>query len=471
MRTERIRVRQGIYMRFMTRSLLGIAILGLTLGLLITAGSTFFSALREQAESNGRRGPSGEERVYSVAVDTLSTTTVAPVITAFGEVESWRQLELRAETAGRVVDLSDGFRDGGRVDKGSLLYQIDPTDAEADLDLARTEVREAKAELLEAEAALALADGDWKAATEQRELRQAALSRQQDLKERGVGTDAAIETAALSLSSAKQAELAKEQARAQAEARILRADINWERQEIAAAEARRRLDETSAIAPFTGVLSEVSARTGRLVGGNEKLGVLIDPAALEVAFRVSNAQFARLIDRQGRVRPVDVMATLDLDGMPLEVTGRIDRAGAEVGDGQTGRQIYARLDTDDETVLRPGDFLRVDISEPALEGVSVIPASASSSAGELLLVGPDDRLEAAVVTILRRQADSLIIKDAPIGRDYVLRLQPQLGAGVKIKATRPGGEIVQQKLVRLTPERRAALIAFVEANTRMPKRG
>ena len=43
-----------------------------------------------------------------------------------------------------------------------------------------------------------------------------ALERQEDLKTRGVGTDAAVETAALALSAAEQAVLSRRQAEAQA---------------------------------------------------------------------------------------------------------------------------------------------------------------------------------------------------------------------------------------------------------------
>ena len=455
-------------MRFMTRSLIAIVLLALTLGLLGTGIGQVRGAMQERAERETRQRPA-RERVFSVNVQEAKPVSVAPVITAFGEVESWRTLELRASGNGRLVKLTDRFRDGDRVLAGELLFQIDPTEAQAAFDLAQTRVLDASAELADARAALSLAKAEVTAASEQLELREFALTRAKDLRERGVGSEAAVETANLARSSAVQTEIARKQALAQAEARIARAEIAEAREKISLTEAERHLAETSVYAPFDGVLQDVSAVQGRLVNGNEKLGELIDPAALEVAFRVSNTQFARLIDERGAVRPVPIIATLDLDGAPVSVPGQVERVGAVVGEGQTGRVIYAALDMADGQLLRPGDFLRVEITEPELDNVVVVPAAASTSDGRMLVLGDGDRLAAQQVEILRRQADSLIVAGLPEGSRYVTRLQPQLGAGVKVKAFDPEAGLIEAEMVTLAPERRDRLIAAVEGNAYIPK--
>jgi len=455
-------------MRFMTRSLLGIVLLSVTLALLSLGIGQVRGAMEERASRDERQRPT-REREFSVNVEVANAAEANPVITAFGDVSSWRTLELRASTGGRLVRIADKFRDGDQVAEGDLLFQIDPTEAQADFELAGTRVLDAAAELADARAALALANAEVAAASEQLLLREQALTRARDLKERGVGTDAAVEVANLSRSSAVQTEIARKQALAQAEARIARADVAEKREQISLAEAERRLRETSFYAPFGGILTDVAAVQGRLVSGNEKLGLLIDPAALEVAFRVSNTQFSRLIDGRGALRPVPVTAVLDLAGAPIEVMGRVERVGAQVGEGQTGRVIYASLDARDGRLLRPGDFMRVKIAEPPIVGVFTVPATATTSDGRMLLVGDDDRLIAQNVEVLRRQADSVIVAGLPEGSRYVMRLQPQLGAGVKVKAFSPDAGLIEVEMVELAPERRDKLIAAVEANGFMPK--
>lgn len=462
-------------MRFLTRSFLGVFLLGLTLGILVLAGGMVWRTARDSDAETARERPA-RERVFAINVATLTSGNIAPVITTFGEVASWRNLEVRAVTGGRIIELADAFRDGGEVARGQLLARIDPVDMQAALDLARTRKSEAKAEVEDAEAALLLARDDLKAAAEQRDLRVRALNRQKDLTTRGAGTAAAVETAELALSSAEQTLLGRRQALAQAEARIKRAGIALDQQKIMLAEAERTLAETSIDAPFAGLLSDIRVVQGGLVTPNQALATLIDPSALEIAFRVSNAQFARLITQDGELRDVSITATLPLDEFPLTVSGRIDRAGARVGDGQTGRLLYARIDGGTAAALRPGDFMLVEIEEPALSDVTVIPATAANSQGEILLIGADDRLEPAMVNILRRQGDTLIVKGAPLGREYATERLPQIGEGVKIRPVRPTDARADDSAdapdasdtVALDDDRRARLIAFVEGNTRMP---
>lgn len=454
-------------MRFVTRSLIGMALLALTLALLAAAAGNIVGAVQERAsrEDEPRRA---DEREFSVQVAAFETGPADPVMTAYGEISSWRSLELRSAAPGRLIELSPVFRDGGFVREGELLFAIDPADAQTTVDLAQASIQETEAELADAEAAFGLAELELEASAEQRQLQAQALERQKDLLARGVGSTAAVENATLSLASARQTELARRQLLAQAVSRIARARITLERNRIGLIESERRLAETRMVAPFDGILSDVGAVKGRMVSTNERLATLVDPAALEVAFQVSNAQFSRLIDAQGALLPVDVTATLDLPGAPIPVKGRLDRAGAAVGEGQTGRQLFASIDDAAASILRPGDFMRVEIAEPQLQQVAVIPASAVSSDGRMLLVGEGDRLETASVTILRRQADSVIIGDVPEGREYVTRLQPQLGAGVKVKVFRPGAGFEEKEMIVLDPARRDALIAAVEANARMP---
>lgn len=456
-------------MRFLMRSLAGLTLLVLTLGLLGLAVGSIRQAVatREAAATGGR---AAEERVFAVSVARLEPRTVAPVLTAYGDLQSARQLELRAATAGTLMEIAPGFRDGGRVAAGEVLYRIDPAAAATSLALAESDLAAARAEEAEARIGLDLAREEAAAADRQRDLRAQALTRAQDLRKRGVNTAADLEAAELALATAEQASTGRRLAQAQAEARIERAGIAITRAGIARDEAARDLDNTVEIAPFDGLVADVSAVPGRLVSVNEQLGVLLDPAALEVAFRVSKAEFSRLADASGEVLPLAVTASLEVEGIELGVPGRIDRAGVSVGAGQTGRLIYARLDEGPPGLLRPGDFLTVRVAEPDLEEVAVLPAAAVGPEGRILIVGPDRRLEEVAVRVVRRQGSEAIVADAPFGREYVTVRQPQLGPGVLVRPVGPeaAAGTAPEAMVRLSPERRAGLIAAVEANGRMP---
>lgn len=454
--------------------MLGIFLLAATLGVLALAGQTIISAMQARL-AGGEAGPAPRERVFTASVIAAQLGRVVPVMTAFGEVRSTRTLELRSPQAGTVIWLADGFEDGAAVTAGAVLVRLDPADAMTTRDLAISDLARVEAEATEAARALVLARDELVAAQAQADLRAQALARQTDLAARGFGSAQAVETAALAVSVAGQAVLSRRQALSQAETRVDLAATAVARQRITLSEAERALAQTEIRAEFDGRLNAVSAVAGGLVGGNERLAELIDPAALEVSFWVSTTQFARLIDAAGALAQAAISISLDVSGAEIVAQGRLVRVGAAVGAGQTGRLVYAALEA--APGFRPGDFVTVRIEEPALEDVIMLPATALGPRGTVLVLAEGERLEEMTVELLRRQDDSVILRAAALaGREVVTERTPLLGAGIRIRPVRPGADAgtatetgpVAPTLVQLTPERRAALVALVEGNTGMP---
>ena len=457
-------------MRFLIRSVTGLFLLSVTLGLLALAGHVVKTAVDERMARESRP-PVARERVFAANVVTVIPGRIVPELVAFGTVESRRTLELRATTGGRIVELAEGFDEGAAVQAGQVLVRIDPADAQTALDLARAALDEAEAEAVEAASARDIAADDLAVAETQARLRERALARQQEIDGRGLSTATDLETAELAAASAAQSVLSKRQALANAEARVNTAAIARARQTIGLAEAERRLADTVIRAGFAGTLSDVAAIEGGLVSPNEKLADLIDPDALEVSFRVSTAQYARLIDAEGRLLPAPVTVALDVYGAEIVAEGRLVRTGAAVGEGLTGRVIYAALAA--APGVRPGEFVTVRIAEPPRDGVAAVPATAVNAAGTVLALGPDDRLEELPAEVLRRQGDDVILRAGDLaGREIVAERSPLLGAGIRVRPLRPAAEAAvapeEPEFVELTPERRAELIAFIEGNAFMP---
>ncbi|MFN7001995.1 MAG: efflux RND transporter periplasmic adaptor subunit [Roseinatronobacter sp.] len=458
-------------MRFLTRSLIALFLAALSFSALSYAAYTLVSAIQTRAEGP-TGGPQGaRERVFTVRAITVAAEDVTPILSAFGEVRTRRSLELRAPVGGQVLEVAAGVEDGAQVTEGQLLFRIDPTDAEASLALARSDVARAEAELRDAERALMLAAEDVAAAQDQLDLRTRALERRQDLATRGVSTEAALEEAELATASARQALVGRRQAEAQAEARLDLAVNALERQRISLAEAERRLADTRVYASFTGTLAEITLTEGRLVNANEQLGRLIDPEALEVSVQVSTAQYLRLLDPAGALRDAEAEVALEVAGFEITSPGRLVRASATVEQGQSGRRLFVDLTA--PRGFRPGDFVTVRLQEPPMSGVALLPSTAVTPAGTVLAINAENRLESLAVSVLRRQGDSVIVEaDALVGREIVREIGPTLGTGIMVRPLREtgSGEVItdEPEMVELDPERRARLIAQVEGNTRMP---
>ena len=288
-------------MRFFGRSLVGLFMISLTVGLLSFAGSSFYSALEKKWSKEVKKRPA-RERIFSADVVLAKMTNIVPTINSFGEIRSNRTLELRAPLGGTVVKLAASFEEGGFVTKGQLLLKIDPADAQTAVDVARADLAEAevsfvdasgslqlakdelsvevaradlaeaevsfmdasgslqlakdelsldvaKADLLEAEVQLMDASGYVKLAKEeliaaenQLKLKERAFTRQKDLKRRGVVTDAVVEAAELSVSTSKQAELSRKQAFHKAEIQLEQSGniVNRRKLNVSDAELSRR---------------------------------------------------------------------------------------------------------------------------------------------------------------------------------------------------------------------------------------
>ncbi|CUH38419.1 Efflux pump periplasmic linker BepD precursor [Jannaschia seosinensis] len=455
-------------MRFLGRSLTALFLAALTAGLLAWAAQITFTAM-EARQSRDAGAPPAQERVLAVNVVRATPETITPVLTTFGEIRARRILELRAPGGGRVVELAEGFEEGAAVREGEVLMRIDPAAAEADLAVARADLAGAEAELRDAERGLDLARAELAGAQAQRDLQQQALDRQEDLAARGVGAAATVETAKLSLSSAEQTVLTRRGALVQAEARIDTARLGIDRARIALAQAERDLEDRILVAAFDGQLTDVAVLAGGLVSANERVARLIDPDALEVAFRLSAAQHARLLDGAGDLIGADLRVVLDVEGLTLAATGRVIREAAAVGEGQTGRLVYARLG--DAPGFRPGDFVRVEVEEPPLDDAIRLPATALSATSTVLLLGADERLEEAEVTLLRRQGDEVLVGGDIADRVVVAERGPALGTGIRVRPLSPGtADEAKTGADRITldPERRARLVAFLQSNTRIP---
>jgi hypothetical protein len=99
-----------------------------------------------------------------------------------------------------------------------------------------------------------------------------------------------------------------------------------------------------------------------------------------------------------------------------------------------------------------------------------LPATALGPDGQVLVIGADERLEAVAVTLLRRQGNDILVAAPGLaGRDVVAERTPVLGAGIKVRKLESAEAAPEAGTVTLSPDRRARLMAYVEASTDMPE--
>jgi multidrug efflux system membrane fusion protein len=186
-----------------------------------------------------------KQKAVSVLVQKSNEQEVTNGILLRGQTEAFKSVQVKAETSGSVI--SQPIRKGTFVKNGELLCEL--------------EVGTKSDELSEAKVALALSLDELDASIHQYELRVQAAERQKSLLKRGVGTEAAVEAAELSASSAETQSLSKRQAVANVEARINRATTE--------------LNNTKIIAPFDGLLESDTAEYGDFMQTGAPCGTLL----------------------------------------------------------------------------------------------------------------------------------------------------------------------------------------------------
>ncbi|MEO0749183.1 MAG: efflux transporter periplasmic adaptor subunit, partial [Pseudomonadota bacterium] len=108
-----------------------------------------------------------------------------------------------------------------------------------------------------------------------------------------------------------------------------------------------------------------------------------------------------------------------------------------------------------------------EIEEPPLTQVVRLPASALGSAGDVLILGEDNRLQPVPVTLMRRQGNDILVRSEALDNVQVLTDRtPLLGAGVKVVPFEdtPGfDDAPETALLEITEDQRERLMAFVRS--------
>jgi multidrug efflux system membrane fusion protein len=220
-----------------------------------------------------------EPRVSVVAIRSEAQEIDGAVVLR-GWTEAARQVEVRAETTGRVI--SEPLRRGTSVAEGDLMCSLDPgtrrialADAGARLQEARARLPEAKARLAEAEARLTEAEINDRAASRLSEGGFASETRV-------AATSAAVEAARAGVSSAETGVSSAEAGVQTAEATIAAAENELEKLEIRA--------------PFSGLLESDTAETGALLQPGALCGTIIQLDRVKLVGFVPETQIDRVVD-------------------------------------------------------------------------------------------------------------------------------------------------------------------------------
>ncbi|MCG8691686.1 MAG: efflux RND transporter periplasmic adaptor subunit [Minwuiales bacterium] len=415
----------------MKRFVVGAAKLLLPL-LILAAGAGGFVLLVQTRPQLAPNEP--QERVWVIGAETARLADIQPQLRLFGEVVAGRQVELRALVAGEVVEVAEQFREGGYVEQGELLVQIDPFDYQATLDEQTAQLQEARARLDEIEARRASDAEALARDKEMLEVRERDLARVTRLFKSGNVSEKSLDEAQMALSLEQQSVTTRQHSLEAESARTRQQKAAIARLEVAVRRAERDLRQTRLAAPFSGFLSDTEAEVGRRLSVNDRVAELIEADYLEARVHLSDAQYGRIVQAEGDIRGRAARVYWRSGGGDLAYRATVERIGSRVDATTGGVDIYARLTLSSaRTPIRPGAFVEVQIADRLYPSVIRLPETVLYDDDTVYVVN-DGRLARRKVEIAGRDGNSVLLRgDLKDGEQVVVTRFTEIGPGVAVE--------------------------------------
>jgi multidrug efflux pump subunit AcrA (membrane-fusion protein) len=285
--------------------------------------------------------------VRDVTVGVVTAGEVEETAEVTATVKSRTSTTLSSKIVGKIVAMH--AREGGEVEKGQLLVELDDQDIAAQVRRAEAGVREAESALPEVDRAIAAAAAGAAAAEAQRDLAASTLGRYQRLLERkSVAPQEYDQVVARHKAAVAEVERAIAEGQAlQAKRQQVQARIESARAELASLHVMQGYAKI--VAPMNGVVTVKHADVGSLAAPGTPLLTLEDPRRYWLEVAAPESQAARI--RRGQSLAVQVEAAgLSTTATVSEIIPAAD---------PTTRTTLIRLDLPASARLRSGLFGRV----------------------------------------------------------------------------------------------------------------
>ncbi|MCF2949351.1 efflux RND transporter periplasmic adaptor subunit [Paraglaciecola aquimarina] len=329
-----------------------------------------------------------------------------------GQLLPRQDLELRTEITGKIDQLSDNLVNGGKVQKGELLVQIDQSDYQL-------QVIQRQSKVAQAEQQLATVKAQTQAA-------------QQELADLGRKNPSEL---ALGLPQLKQAEAALKAAQA---------DLSI---------AELALSRTQILAPFNGRIEQESLTRGQYLNRGGLVAKLHANDVMEVRLAMSSEQFSQIS------LPLDYYTSYEHSEFTVKLSSQIGRNNyswdakivrVEAAIDSQTRSIYAVAEVhttiDEKQPLLKGLFVNAEITGRQASQVSILPKAALRSNEQLWIADSNNQLQVLTADIVQRTPDTIIVKNLPNNSLVITSALAIPTPGMPLQPLTTEGEFARKKI-------------------------
>ena len=321
-----------------------------------------------------------------------------------GTLDGFVNANIQPQVSGYLI--KQLYREGSVVQKGQVLFQIDPRPFQAALEQAEGQLGQAKGAVGQAQAQLQLYEINVK--------RDTPLAAEHAIAQSQLDTE-------------------KQQA-AQGQASVAAAQASVAAAQAAVDTAKLNLGFTQVRSLITGVAGQATVQVGNLVGPQSVLTSVSQLDPIKVYFSISDSEYLSLIKRANQANGDLLSASSKLpltltlaNGSVFPHTGHIIFVDRQMNQ-QTGAIRIAASFPNPGNILRPGQFGRVKAQTEVLHNALVVPQSAVmelQGIEQVYIVGANDKVHVVNVTLGPQYGQDWVITSGltPGSRVIVSNLQ------------------------------------------------
>ncbi len=377
----------------------------------VLGGASFVAYLLLQTPPETTAEPEKQAAKIVQVID-LETRQVDISVRAWGSVIPAREVTMRPQVSGQVVEQHPSMEPGGRFKDGDLLVKMDPADYELNLTERKADLEQAKFESEVEQGRQKIAKREWE-------------QLQKDLPKMDANPSLALREPQLRLTKAM-----------------------IEKAENAIARAELDLKRTSISAPFNCMVTEETVEIGQLVESGSEICRLVGTDSFWVRATLPMAELNRVELPGGDTAGAEAKIFLDTGhGESEPWKGTVIRLLPDL-EG-TGRMARLLIEVEDPLRLEPGSdsngaplllgsYVRVEIDAGSLEDVLSIPRTALHEGNRLWMVGPRNKVRIVEPEVLWTRPETVLVPD--------IRNPDERLIVSELKAALPGMEVNPQPL-------------------------
>ena len=304
--------------------------------------------------------------VPAVTVEALRARDLEAIVSASGKIQPKRQVNVSANTMGRVTRLS--VEEGQRVRAGQFLLEIDPRSLEGQLQRGEASVAGARSSLQQTRTSVEQAHTNV-------DLARQNLKRQEELWKGGLTTREALERAQNELAVRESDVKAREQ-------EVLTREEQIKQEQAGLATTRYNLSQVIISSPMDGIVTRRNIEQGEnvMVGTMNNAGTVLltiaDMSVIEAEVEVDETDIPTVTLGQEAKVTIDAIPDRTFRGRVTEIgNSPIQPTGTQTTQQATNFKVVITLEEEVPDV-RPGFTCTADITTATRKNVVSVPIQA-----------------------------------------------------------------------------------------------